>query len=361
MIQPAGPRHLPPESSALALSNRNFDALSAQQRASWTSAFLHARKPDNTPWPERLIIELANTCNLDCPMCRVGASGLDLSRVMSLESFRQLASTLFPHVRDVRLNGLGESTAIPNFSDYLDELEAWPIQVELITNGTGSVELYKRMVGRGARLLFSWDAATPALFEALRRPARWFPLLETVTAVSRQANALGQQKQLYLLYTLQSANVHELPALVEKAAEWGIPNLVVNVAKLATDRWLERHLSEIQEVFIAADARARETQVRLYLPDRVAGEPVTLASASPTAGTCCDRPWKEAVIRWDLDVQVCNMFNPYTYGNLQLHRFEQVWRGGFAQTFRAQINTPGRHPYCKGCHYMGEVYDGSQR
>ena len=61
-------------------------------------------------------------------------------------------------------------------------------------------------------------------------------------------------------------------------------------------------------------------------------------------------------MRWDLDVQVCNMFNPYAYGNLALHSVDRVWRGAFAQAFRANVNTSSRHPYCQGCAYIGEVY-----
>ena len=51
------------------------------------------------------------------------------------------------------------------------------------------------------------------------------------------------------------------------------------------------------------------------------------------------------------------MFNPYTYGNLDLHPFERIWRGAFAQAFRRFVNTDRGHPYCRNCHYMGDVYE----
>ncbi|WP_395845346.1 SPASM domain-containing protein [Cystobacter fuscus] len=346
----------PPEAHALVLAQRNFDALSEDERLHWSGQFPKAKPAPTLPYPERVIIELANTCNLDCPMCRIGANGVNLARVMPLAAFRELATQLFPRVRQVRLNGLGESTLIPEFGAYLDVLARHPVQVELITNATGSVPIYTRMVDEGATLLFSWDAAQPTLFERLRRPARWDVLSRTVQAVAEHAGRARRERQLFLLFTLQGANRSELPELVEQAARWGIPHLLVNVVKQRSEAWIQPCLKEILAVFAEAESRARRTGVRLFLPDTLAGHRVALGSASPTAGSGCDRPWKEVVIRWDLDVQVCNMFNPYTYGNLALRPFERIWRGAFAQLFRENINGAHCHPYCRGCYYLKDVH-----
>jgi MoaA/NifB/PqqE/SkfB family radical SAM enzyme len=347
---------LPPESHALVLAQRNFEALPEAERTHWSSRFQRVRPASVLPWPERVIIELANTCNLDCPMCRVGANGVNLARVMPLDAFRKLAAQLFPHVREVRLNGLGESTLIADFTAYLDVLRAYSVQVELITNGTGATPLYTRMLEEGATLLFSWDAAQPTLFERLRRPARWETLVSTLRTVAEHARQQHREAQLFLLFTLQGANRGELPALVDQAADWGISQLLVNVVKQRSDAWIQPCLEELLATFAEAEARAQRGGVRLFLPDTLAGQRVPLAAASPTAGSGCDRPWKEAVIRWDLDVQVCNMFNPYTYGNLSLRPFEHIWRGAFAQVFRENINTPQCHPYCRGCYYLKDVH-----
>src|SRR5205085_1633093 len=135
---------VPPDSGAFALAFRNFDPIPYEQRQAWLSPFQRARKLDDVPWPERVIVEIANTCNLDCPMCRVGWQGVDLRRVMSLDRFRRVAADLFPRAREVRLNGLGESTVVPDFTDYLDVLDEYPVSVELITNGTGARSIYRR-------------------------------------------------------------------------------------------------------------------------------------------------------------------------------------------------------------------------
>lgn len=353
-------RSIPPDSNAFSLSFRNFDPLPERHRRHWLPIFQQAYQLESIPWPTRAIVELANTCNLDCPMCRVGREGVDLRRVMTLDRFRRLASELFPLIRDVRLNGLGESTVIPAFTAYLDVLDDFDVSVELITNGTGALATYERLVERGATLLFSWDAASPSLFERLRRPARWDVVTSTLIAVARHARDKSASELLHLLFTLQAANVRELRALVERAAAWNVPNVVVNVAKLGNNGWFAPVADDVREELHSADEVARTLGIRLFLPDQILGMRIDTASACPTSASGCDRPWKEVVVRWDLDVQVCNMFNPYVYGNLALHSFERIWRGAFARTFRQHVNGPMPHPYCEDCAYIGDVYGRSR-
>ncbi|GIW71175.1 MAG: hypothetical protein KatS3mg102_0717 [Planctomycetota bacterium] len=350
----------PPEASAFALAQRNFDAIEAEDRDAWYDAFRKASRRA-LPWPERFIVELANTCNLDCPMCRVGRFGVDLRRIMPLATFERLACELLSHAREVRLNGLGESTLVPEFERYLDVLAQYPVSVELITNGTGPLAIYERMVADGATLLFSWDAADPAVFEVLRRPARFAALQARAQAVGAYAKRLDRSDNLHLLFTLQSLNVDQLAPVVELAHAMGFPNVVVNVAKLPSMAWLERVAERAIAEFSNAEQTARQLGVRLFLPDRLGSRAIKLASACRTSASGCDRPWREVVIRWNLDVQACNMFNPYTYGNLHLRSFHDIWCGAFAAAFRKTLNGPHCHPYCRGCAYVGEVYDRKNR
>ncbi len=346
---------IPPDAHAFSLAQRNFDAIAQDHRAAWHHAFRRARR-GLVPMPERVIIEIANTCNLDCPMCRVGEHGVNLERVMPIGQFADIARALLPTARDVRLNGLGETTLVPGFRSYLDVLERFSVNLELITNGTGSAAAYERIVTSGGTILFSWDAASPARFEALRRGARYTDIAATVRAVSEAARLSGRRDGLHLLFTLQPANRSDLPAVVEMAAELDVANVVVNVAKLRDVGWQAEHRDDVLSAFADAERVAARCAVRLFLPDRFGNDSVPLRSAMPTSASGCDRPWKEVVIRWNLDVQVCNMFNPYVYGNLHLRSFPSIWEGAFAAAFRENVNTSACHPYCRGCAYIGDVY-----
>jgi radical SAM protein with 4Fe4S-binding SPASM domain len=348
---------IPPEGSAFALAQRNLDPIPERARERWAGAILDWRRPSDVPLPERLILELVNSCNLDCPMCRVGEYGVDLRRRMPFELFTIIASQLFPRVREVRLNGLGETTLLPDLDRYLDVLDRHGARIELITNGTGSVAIYRRLLAGGATVLISWDAARPEVFERVRRPARWAPLASTVEETARFAIELGRRDSLHLLYTLQPGTERELPGIVELAARWGIGSVVTNVAKLPARDWIERIEAAALVAFAEADRAATQLGVRLSLPDHLGARRIDLPAAMPSAASACDRPFKEAVIRWNGDVQVCNMFNPYAYGNLELGPFEQWWNGAFASAFRSQFRAEPGHPYCTGCYYLAGVYE----
>lgn len=348
---------IPPEGGAFALAQRNLDPLPDEARERWASAIADGVGVSPAALPERLIVELLNTCNLDCPMCRVGEHGVDLERRMPFELFSRLAEQLFDHVREVRLNGLGETTLLPDLGRYLDVLARHDVALELITNGTGTLAVYERILSTGGTVLVSWDAARPDVFERARRPARFAPLAEAMGVLGGVAARLGRADALHLLYTLQPGTERELPGIVALASGFGIRSVVTNVAKLPVDGWLGRVADAALEAFDEADRAASRLGVRLSLPDHLGGRTIDLPSAMPSAARGCDRPFKEAVIRWNGDVQVCNMFNPWVHGNLRLAPFERAWSGGFAHAFRTQFRVEPGHPYCKDCYYLSGVYE----
>jgi hypothetical protein len=137
---------LPPDASAFALAARNFDALDVGAREAWQLALVTRAKSRELPLPERVIVELVNTCNLDCPMCRVGEHGVDLRRVMSLDRFRSLTRALLGGASEVRLNGLGETTLLPNLGSYLDELDKTALACWLVFDGKTEASIGSRWI-----------------------------------------------------------------------------------------------------------------------------------------------------------------------------------------------------------------------
>lgn len=127
------------DSNAIALDSRNFGALPSHLSKDWMVG-LASTKKSRLRHPTKAIIEIINSCNFDCPMCRVGQYGLNLNRVMPLEEFKKIIFQI-KGLETVRLNGLGESTLVPNFDKYLDYLFEKKLRVELITNGSGNIKI----------------------------------------------------------------------------------------------------------------------------------------------------------------------------------------------------------------------------
>ena len=347
-------------SNMLEIIQRNGHPLAAEQRNTWMAEMTNpVREAARCSWPERLVLELTNTCNLDCPMCRIGEFGVDPDRFMAKELFEEVERQLFPLVREVRLNGLGEATVLPWFEECVARVAAAGRHGELITNLTCGEATMRALVEAGFVVLVSWDAATPALFENLRRPARWAEQIEKLRLMSRFVTAAKRRDRLLLLFTLQRANFQQLPGMVALAAEFGVERVLVNVIKLRDEAWIDRHHASIVAAIDRARILASELGVTLTLPDHIGHHRLDGPGVLLTSARGCDRPEREVVVRWNGEITVCNMFNPYTYGHLRRHGFERAWRGSLAQAFRRLVNTANKHPYCEGCYYVHEVYERS--
>jgi radical SAM protein with 4Fe4S-binding SPASM domain len=288
-------------------------------------------------------------------MCRVGQYGLNLDRIMPLEEFEKIISQI-NGLKTVRLNGLGESTLVPNFDKYLDCLIEKKLKIELITNGSGKLEDYKKILKNDGFVIISWDAAEKEIFEKLRRPAKWETFVKKIKDLTFDLSH-SELKKTALLFTLQESNIGQLSKLVLKCKKWQIASIIVNVVKDNGIEWTRRKMSEIENEFILANKLATKNGISLFLPSQVFGYKMTIVGAFSTSSEKCEMPWKEVVIRWNGDVQACNMFNPYVYGNVRLNSFDDIWNNLFASLFRKMINTSKKHPYCVNCVYFKEAYE----
>ena len=71
-------------------------------------------------------------------MCGIGKSGYNPNRNMSTDLLNSLSENVLIHAELIRLNGLGESTILPNFLEYLAILSNLNAQLEIVTNLTVS-------------------------------------------------------------------------------------------------------------------------------------------------------------------------------------------------------------------------------
>jgi len=341
------------DSNAIALDTRNFGVLSSSLTKDWMMN-LCLVKESKLKHPQKAIIEIINSCNLDCPMCRVGQYGVNYTRILPLTEFKKIISQI-NKLETVRLNGLGESTLVPNFDEYLDFLFEKDLRVELITNGTGKNEVYRRILHNSGAVIISWDAAEPEIFEKLRRPAKWDKSVENLKKLTSQA-ASTELDKISLLFTLQKENINQLSKLVVKCSEWNIRNIIVNCVKDNDCEWGNSRIKEITQEFITANNAAKKNKINLFIPSQVFGNNLDLENSYSTNNENCRIPWKEVVIRWNGDVQVCNMFNPFVYGNIYLNSFNDIWNNLFANLFRKMSNTDKKHPYCINCVYFDDAY-----
>jgi radical SAM protein with 4Fe4S-binding SPASM domain len=166
---------------------------------------------------------------------------------------------------------------------------------------------------------------------------------------------------------LMRRNLHDLPALVERAAGWGIRKVFTQglshdfsdapgdaysaIAGFVGEQRLgPEATAEAEEVFQAARLIAGREGVNLRLPSLTEH-----ASGYQVDGTAigCDWPWNGSYITYDGTVKPCCMVmgsERGAVGSLSEKSFAEIWTGDELRRFRAGLLQGGIPPaICRGC------------
>ncbi|MEO5727252.1 MAG: SPASM domain-containing protein [Byssovorax sp.] len=311
--------------------------------------------------PESVVLEITKSCNFACTMCSSRTGGFLPEQTMTPAFFHELVRVLGAGAKCIRVNGYGETTIVPDLARYLDVLDeiAFTGMREIITNLSGPDAVCEDLFRRGFIMLVSWDATSPELFESIRVGAHYTEMLERLRGLGRVART--QPERLGLLCTIQEANLREIVPLVRLAAEVGAGLVIFNMVKEAgSETWMEARFEEIRARFDQAAEEAARAGITLRVPDHLGRRRLRQREVRRSSATSCDRPWREILVRWDGELDVCNMFNPFSYGVLHppgparnlASRFQRLWNGPNAKLFRSIVNSEEPHPYCRECYFL---------
>lgn len=321
------------------------------------------------PLPVRLQAEVTGSCNLRCRMCIVRYSpALGRSASMPLATFKRLLDAM-PDVREVALQGIGEPLIAPDIFAMVAYAAGRGISAGFNTNAT----LLTRRAG--ARLIdagldwmcISLDGASKETYEFVRDRARWEVVERNITSFVALLRARGAVRpRLSLVMVLMRRNLHELPAVVERAAGWGIPRVSVQglshdfsdappVAYTAIADYVNDQMvtalphGEVEAVYERARAVAERAGIDLRLP-RVEERVEPIAVDGVPVG--CDWPWRGAYVTYSGTVLPCCMVmgtDRIALGNINEAPFAQIWEGDAFRRFRAGLMNGDPHPVCRGC------------
>ena len=188
-----------------------------------------------TAFPKHLLIETTTRCNLRCKQCAhvVGKYAFDDMTMATFERLRPL----FPHLEQVALYGHGETFLYKHFFEMLEELKQHQLCVYVTTNGTLLTDaVCERLVELGLdKLAISMDAATPELFNDIRRGADFEKVAQNIRRLNAAKKRAGRDDKptLSLMYCAMKSNIQELPKLVRLADEWNMTHgvAVMNIVE----------------------------------------------------------------------------------------------------------------------------------
>jgi len=289
--------------------------------------------------PRFLVVELTQTCNLHCPMCRQDGSSTR-GRTMPTELFERVGQELFPLAEMVDLRGWGESLILPEIIELIETTASFGVKIRFVTNlSFRRDEVLKTLAEYGCYVAVSIDAADPNLFRILRGGAR----LEQVTSnldylASEYQKCFGNTDLLHITTTVQRPALQDLVKIIDLAADYGIKEVRLFSVTVEPNSPLdiENEQKSVDAALTAVANRARQRGIRLVVGTRMGSMP-----ANPTDVPTCIHPWAYAYISYAGAVGFCDHLigipgEPYHIGHLETASFEEIWNSPAWQSLRQE-------------------------
>ncbi len=275
-----------------------------------------------------LQIQITSRCNLRCPLCTKNAFASEwVDGDMDMATYNAVAAA-FPYLRQVYLDAWGEPLLHPRIWEMADIARAAGCSVGITTNGTLiDREVAGRLVKGVDVVGISIDGATAAIYEKIRRGAKFEEVVANVRLLAGARKELrpGRLPLISLLFLKNSRNIHELPAMLDLAAELGADEIIASnltfVAKPEFESWkaysLQAPSPEYLSIIDQARLRAKSLGLNLRIyppgPKRVA--------------YCEAKPLEELHITWDGYVSPCVYLTlPLKNGFItKVHEGEAYW------------------------------------
>lgn len=297
-------------------------------------------------------IEITTRCSLRCTMCVKTACEKWYRKDMDIEDFRKIVPYL-PTVKNVVLEGWGESLLHRNLGEFIRLTKSAGAQVGFVTSGMGlDAEYALELVSAGLDFIgFSFSGATARTHEAIRINSDFEALVSAARAMKQISiqNPEGKPK-IHVVYLMLKTNVEELPMLLDLAYEIGIGEIVllniIQVTRPEQDRlkaFTCREGSLYTDVIRKAERKARKLNIALSVP----------ALVPQDVAVCSENPLQNVYISVDGEVSPCvflqppvpapftrifceveHLTHPVSFGNIFRRPFEAIWESDEYREFR---------------------------
>lgn len=321
------------------------------------------------PLPRSIYIEPTSRCNEFCQQCPRTLLSREEDRDLTFDNFRVIVDQ-FPVLDRVVLHGLGEpllNKDLPRMVRYLKDRGTY---VLFNSNGIALTERKgQALIDAGLdEYRLSMDGATRETYAKVRGVDAFDKIWSNVRRfVQLHREQQASKPAISLWFTAMRENLHELPQLIELAAENGMPEVYMqrlvyfNEGLAQSTQSLFRRASEDE---LALVKRSEERCKELGIKFQAAGATTPLNSIIRDLGkrpwSGCQRPYMLTYITSSGNVLSC-CFAPFGHrsareyheervlGNVFKQPISEIWHGERYRAFREAFE--GNHPprHCAQC------------
>ncbi|WP_295159004.1 radical SAM protein [uncultured Brachyspira sp.] len=300
-------------------------------------------------YPQRLVLELTNACNLKCIMCGRDEAEFNPT-VFKLDYLKKMEHLLYT-IEEVTLFGWGEPTMHPNFIDILKYLNDFPVRKYFVTNGMRLDKIKNALFDYRVDIMaISLDGAKAETNDRIRYGGNFDIIIKNIRDIVKEKKERNlNYPYMNFVMALMDSNIEELPKLIELAFDIGLEEVKGVYLTVFTDSLLNETLYNKQDkvikIFDEALELANKLNIKLKLPF-IQGYDI----AEDKYHKDCFVAWRDFFLASDGYVRPCQstalkFLNFENYDN-----FEDMWNSKEFQEFRKNVNDQNNMcDECKRC------------
>lgn len=287
--------------------------------------------------PRRLVFELTNLCNLNCIMC--GRNAADFKpTVFDMEWFRWF-EPMFDSIEEVTLMGWGEPTMHPHFKEMLEIIDKHAARKYFCSNGMNLSKLKKALFDYHVDVFaVSLDGATHETNSRIRRGSDIRLIcnnLKDIVRIKRERKL--SYPWINFVFCAMKSNLHEIPDLVQLAADIGIEEVKVVYLTAFDDIMAKEVLwdcqEEVRKVFQKAETLANRLGILLKFP-HIQGEDESKDGLHKD----CFVAWRDLFLGSDGYIRPCMSTSEQFMKFDTQKSFEEIWNHEQYQRYRQTVN-----------------------
>lgn len=291
--------------------------------------------------PASLIIELNNTCNLNCPMCETQSS-VRTKGNMSLDLFESILKKIIEcglNQRIISLHTVGEPLFYKNLERVFELCNKYGFRIHLTTNGQlidKWIYLFEEYPELVTQIYFSIDSPTEQTYEKLRLGGKFSRILQNLELIKSYNDNHSRYDRIpiFLNAVISNDNINEIPLFY---------------------KIYERYFTIDQIGFnFLSNSCATHDNGGYYNETKL-----QLSNLEKLAVPCAQL-WSSMTILYNGDVSICcrDYNGELIVGNIQNNSLEEIWNNKKYSGYR-KMHASGNvqnMPYCKDCYtIMPEV------
>lgn len=301
-------------------------------------------------YPRRIVLELTNSCNMECIMCgrlskKITESKLTINSLSKLEKFFNIAE-------EVTMMGWGEPTSHPEFHKIVRYLDTFDVKKYLCTNGINLPQIHKLIFDNKIDIIaVSVNGSKPETNDYWRKGSNFSNIVENLKMLSSyKIHNKIDWPYLSFVFCAMKSNIHELPELVKLASDIGLNRVKVVYLTAFTKKMIEETLwnetNKVKYYFKQAGEIATQYNIELELPYIRGQDP-----AGELYHRECFVSWRDIFVGSDRYIRPCMSTN-IKIGHLDdYYSPEAMWNSIDFMKFRKHVNNDEKMNFaCKNCY-----------